>query len=336
MTGAHMITAPASKRLFIHGDVDDVRISSFADDVGRGLRSFPKRLPPKCFYDDLGSMLFEAITHLPEYYLTRTESALLHASAGEIIDTLGAPIALFELGSGSAAKTKHLITAALQRQTALHYRPIDISRATLLSSSQALVDEYPGLVVDAYVGDYFTYLKKATPRLTERTLALFLGSNIGNFEPEDATGLLRALRRTLKTGDALLLGTDLKKSVDRLELAYDDPAGVTAAFNKNVLGRINRELGGNFDLHKFEHVARYDAARGAVDMFLAAKRATDAHISDLDLYVSFTEGESIHTESSYKYDRENIALIAADSGYKLDRSWMDPAEDYALSLLSVA
>lgn len=331
-----MTTASVPQRLAIHGDGGQSHTSTFADDVRRGLRAFPKRLPPKCFYDDLGSALFEAITHLPEYYLTRAESELLGTYAGDIIDTLGGEIEFLELGSGSASKTRLLITAALARQPTLRYRPIDISRAALLSSSQALVDEYPALRVEGYVGDYFTLLEGAALRSSHRTVALYLGSNIGNFEPAEAAGLLQALRRTLKSGDALLLGTDLKKSVERLERAYDDPAGVTAAFNKNVLGRINRELGGNFDLRAFEHDAHYDPQRGAVDMFLIATTAQKVRIRELDLQLSFAEFESIHTESSYKYDPEDIERIAAETGFGLVRCWIDSGVDYALSLLSVA
>ena len=331
-----MTTASVTQRLVVHDDLKRGRGLSFADDVRRGLRVLPKRLPPKSFYDDLGSSLFEAITHLPEYYLTRAEAELLAAYAGDIIDTVGAPLELLELGSGSAMKTRHLIDAALERQTTLRYCPIDISSAALTSSAQALIEEYPKLSVEAFAGDYFELLEGEDLHSSARTLALFLGSNIGNFEPSEATALLQGLRRTLKAGDALLLGTDLKKAVERLELAYDDPAGVTAAFNKNLLGRINRELGGNFDLRAFEHDAHYDPVRGAVDMFLIATSAQNVRIRDLDMQVGFTEFESIHTESSYKYDPEQISRMAESAGYRLERCWFDAGFDYALSLLFVA
>jgi L-histidine Nalpha-methyltransferase len=331
-----MTTAPVAPRLIVHDEVKRGRGTTFADDVRRGLRALPKRLPPKSFYDDLGSSLFEAITYLPEYYLTNAEREVLAKYAGDIIDTFGTPLELLELGSGSATKTRFLIEAALERQRTLRYLPVDISPAVLNASSQTLIDMYPNLSVEAFAGDYFDLLDTPDLRMQARTMALFLGSNIGNFEPEEATALLQALRRTLKAGDALLLGTDLKKSVDRLELAYDDPAGVTAAFNKNVLGRINRELGGNFDLRAFEHDAHYDPARGAVDMFLVATTAQNVRIRDLDLEVGFAEFESIHTESSYKYDPEDISRLAESSGYRLQRRWFDSGFDYALSLLSVA
>jgi dimethylhistidine N-methyltransferase len=331
-----MTTALVAPRLIVHDDHKRGRGLSFADDVRRGLRALPKRLPPKSFYDDLGSSLFEAITHLPEYYLTRTESELLGKYAGEIIDSVGSPIEMLELGSGSATKTRYLIEAALARQRTLRYSPIDISPAALVSSSEALIGEYPNLSVEAFAGDYFELLDGTELRSSARTMALFLGSNIGNFEPEEAAALLSSLRRTLKPGDALLLGTDLKKSIDRLELAYNDPTGVTAAFNRNVLGRINRELGGNFDLRAFEHDSHYDPVRGAVDMFLTATSTQNVRIRDLDMNVSFAEFESIHTESSYKYDREGISRMAESTGYKLERCWFDSGLDYALSLLFAA
>lgn len=313
-----------------------MRTATFRDDVRSGLLARPKQLPPRCFYDDVGSALFEAITQLPEYYLTRAEFAILRESAGEIVAALGEePIDLLELGSGSSTKTRALISAALERQTTLRYVPVDISSTVLLASAKALVDEYPALTVDAYAGEYFSLLESQALRSARRTMALFLGSNIGNFEPGEATALLSAVRRNLKSGDALLLGTDLKKSVQRLELAYDDPAGVTAAFNRNVLARINRELGGNFDVRAFEHEAHYDPVRGAIDMYLVSTSAHRVRIHDLDLDLDFTEFESIHTESSYKYSVDDIDLMAARSGFRLARTWPDHAFDYALSLLVV-
>ena len=329
------MTVSVPKRLEVHGGAQAGGASTFADDVRHGLRLKPKKLAPKYFYDDLGSALFEAITHLPEYYLTRAENELLIKNSRDIVAALDGSFELLELGSGSATKTRHLISAALRRQSALRYRPIDISRAALLTSSHALIDEYPGLTIEAYAGDYLTLLEGQL-RTSERTLAIFLGSNIGNYEPKEARELLRALRGVLKTGDALLLGVDLKKSIERLELAYDDPAGVTAAFNKNLLSRINRELGASFDLRSFEHEAHYDVERGAVDMFLVATAAQRVRIRKIDLQVSFTEFESIHTESSYKYDIEDIEHLGAESGFALERCWIDSGVDYALSLLFVS
>ena len=323
-------------RLSIHDEARPIRSASFRDDVRSGLLARPKQLPPRCFYDGVGSALFETITQLPEYYLTRAEEAILRDVAGEIVAAMREPIDLLELGSGSASKTRHLIAAALDRQTTLRYVPIDISESVLVASSKALVDEYAGLTVDAFVGDYFSLLQGDALRSSRRTLALFLGSNIGNFEPEEAVRLLRALRGILKPGDALLLGTDLKKSIERLELAYDDPAGVTAAFNRNVLARINRELGGDFDVRAFEHEAHYDSLRGAVDMYLVATGAQRVRVREAEIEVEFSEFESIHTESSYKYAIDDIERLATDAGYQLELCRTDSVCDFAVSLLSVA
>jgi L-histidine N-alpha-methyltransferase len=323
-------------RLSVHNETQPMRTATFRDDVRSGLLARPKHLPPRCFYDDVGSALFEAITQLPEYYLTRAEFAILRESAGEIVAAMGKePLDLLELGSGSSTKTRALISAVLERQTTLRYASVDISSSILVNAAKTLVDEYPALTVDAYAGEYFSLLESGALHSARRTMALFLGSNIGNFEPSEATALLSSLRKNLKTGDALLLGTDLKKGIHRLELAYDDPAGVTAAFNRNVLARINRELGADFDVRAFEHEAHYDTIRGAVDMYLVATSAHHVRVHDLDLEIDFTEFESIHTESSYKYSVDDIDVLAARSGFTLSRTWPDAAFDYALSLLVV-
>ena len=323
-------------RFAVHRDPRSQRVATFADDVRTGLLAKPKRLPPKYFYDDLGSALFEAITHLPEYYLTRCERDVLQRYAGEIVGALDRPLELVELGSGSASKTRHLIAAALLRQETLHYSPIDISEGALIASSRALVEDYEGLTIEAYAGDYVPLIRSGTLRSDGRILALFLGSNIGNYEPNDALELLTTMARAFKPGDALLLGTDLKKSIERLELAYDDPTGVTAAFIKNVLARINRELGGEFDLRSFGHEAHYDPVRGSVDSFLVAQTAQTVAIRDLGLQISFAAREMIHAESSYKYSFDDIERLAGESGFVVGRRWTDPAGDYALNLLFVA
>lgn len=327
---------PVTDRFSLYRDPHPARVATFGDDVRSGLLAMPKQLPPKYHYDDLGSALFEAITHLPEYYLTRTESELLRASAGEIVGALGEPVELVELGSGSASKTRHLISAALARQRTLRYRPVDISEGALTASVRGLVEEYEGLRVEAYASDYVSLLERGGLRSNGRILALFLGSNIGNYEPNEAAEILQAMSRAFKPGDALLLGTDLKKSIERLELAYDDPAGVTAAFNKNVLARINRELGANFDLRLFAHEAHYDPVRGSVDSFLVAQEAVTVSIGALDLRIAFRARERIHSESSYKYNHDDLERLAAENGYTLGRQWLDRAGDYALSLLYVA
>lgn len=307
--------------------------ATFGDDVAAGLRANPKRLSSKYLYDRVGSALFEAITHLPEYYLTNAETEILRESGWEIVRVLDEPIDFVELGSGSAAKTRLLIGEALRVQGQLRYSPIDISTDALRASSLALVESYAGLSVRAYAGDYFDVLASSALSLQRRTLAMFMGSNIGNYEPADAARILRLLGGALRPGDGLLLGTDLKKDPATLELAYDDPVGVTAAFNKNLLERINAQLGANFDLRNFTHVARYDCARGSVDSFLEAREAAEVTLTALGLTLGFTRGERIHTESSYKFSDGDVAKLGADAGFELRNTWHDRGRRFSVHLL---
>ncbi len=330
------MNAPTTaERLQLHRSEAPVHVPSFADDVRAGLGATRKRLSPKYFYDELGSALFEAICALPEYSLTRAEMEILTRDAGDIVAAIPAPFDLVEFGSGSARKTRLLIEAALAAQGELTYRPIDISPSALIVSSEALVAAYPTLRVEAHASDYTDLLTARSLRGDRRVLALFLGSNIGNYEPAAARALLDAMARAFVPGDALLLGTDLKKDAALLERAYDDKTGVTAAFGKNLLGRINRELGGEFDLDGFEHAARYDAARGAVESFLVAKRRMAVRVAELDMTVAFSVGETIHTESSYKFDEADVAALAADAGFTVARRWTDSKNGFAVSLLVV-
>ena len=326
---------PVGERLLLYAAPSRAAVASFADDVRGGLEGASKHLPPKYFYDELGSALFEAICYLPEYYLTRAEAEILEARAGEIAAALGGPIELVEFGSGSARKTRTIIGAALQRQARLEYHPIDISATALLDSATALVTEYERLHVTAYAGDYVELLASTRLRTSQRVLALFLGSNVGNYDPVQAVALLRAMSSAFKPGDALLLGADLKKDPRVLEPAYDDPTGVTAAFNKNLLGRINRELGGRFDLDAFGHEARYDAARGSVDSFLVARRGQVVPIEALGISVRLNVAETIHTESSYKFDGADIEQLAGGSGFRVERTWTDAGGRFSVSLLMV-
>lgn len=309
---------------------------TFAEDVRAGLTARPKALLPKYFYDDLGSRLFEAITALPEYYPTRTESGILRARSGEIATCLSGPVRLVELGSGDGQKTRLLIEALIARQGALEYLPIDISEAAIEASARVLLAAYPDLRVTAYVGEYHQALQAIRGELEEpsgRTLVLFLGSTLGNLDPEDRPALLRDIRGLLAPGEAFLLGVDLKKSEDVLIPAYDDPLGVTAAFNLNLLGRINRELGGQFDLAAFRHRALYNREAGRIEMHLESRRAQTVVIRGLGIEVSFAEGETIHTESSYKFDLAQVAALAAVTGFELARTWTDPAGWFASNLL---
>jgi dimethylhistidine N-methyltransferase len=295
----------------------------------------PKQLPSKYFYDEVGSALFDAITVLPEYYLTRAETQILREWGWEIVRALGNPIEFIELGSGSAIKTRILIEEALRVQRTLRYSPIDISPEALRASAQSLVAAYPALNVTAYAADYFTVLGTARVQRQNRTMALFMGSNIGNYEPNRAHALLRSIASSLKPGDGLLLGADLKKDARELELAYDDPAGVTSAFNKNLLARINRELGGHFDPDDFRHIVRYEERSGAVRSYLQAQRAHEVRIDAIDLAVSFEDRESIHTESSYKYSLEDIAALGSNAGFRLERTWTDPHKRFSVNLFVI-
>jgi L-histidine Nalpha-methyltransferase len=308
-------------------------VPSFAQDVARGLRSKPKRLPSKYFYDEVGSALFDAITRLPEYYLTRAETEILSQWGWQIVRVLDAPLDFVELGSGSAIKTRLLIGEALRVQPQLRYSPIDISTEAIRASSMALVESYPTLSVRAYAGDYFDVLGSHALISERKMLAMFMGSNIGNYEPGEAKQLLSLLGGALRAGDGLLIGADLKKDAATLELAYNDPAGVTAAFDRNLLARINRELDGAFDLGNFTHVARYDAARGSVDSFLEARERASVPVRSLGLRVAFAAGERIHTESSYKFTVEEIAALGRAAGFRSHAVWHDRAKRFSVQLL---
>ncbi len=322
-------------RFALYRDPHPQRVATFAEDVRAGLGAAPRRLSPKYFYDDLGSALFEAITRLPEYYLTRVERDLLATYGREIAGALDGPVELVELGSGSALKTRLLIDAILERQPRLTFHPIDISADALTESSLALVASYERLRIVAYAGDYFPLLREKRVVTRDRVLALFLGSNIGNFEPDDARELLSLLAAALRPGDGVLIGYDLKKDPSILELAYDDPTGVTAAFNKNLLGRMNRELGADFDVSAFRFHACWDETRGAILSYLVADTAQRVGIPLAELTVDFAAEETIHTESSYKFSRDEIVALARRCGYAERTSYTDAAGRYALSLLTV-
>jgi len=326
------VTIP-QERLEIVELAEAAASSRFAQDVLEGLTATRRTLPAKYLYDDVGSALFDAITHLPEYYLTAAETEILHEWGWEVVRLLDAPVEFVELGSGSANKTRLLIEEALRVQQTLRYSPIDISADALRSSSIALVERYPGLSVRAHVGDYFTVLASGALDFRQRALAMLMGSNLGNYEPPAARELIALIGRALRPGDGLLLGVDRKKDRETLERAYDDAAGVTAAFDKNLLARINRELGGTFDLRAFTHVARYDEIRGCVDSSLRANSPQRIRIEALDLEVRFRRGESIHTESSYKFDDEGIATLAEAGGLRVRKIWSDRRNRFALALL---
>jgi dimethylhistidine N-methyltransferase len=277
--------------------------------------------------------LFDAITHLPEYYLTGAETEILREWGWEIVRMFEEPIDFLEAGSGSAIKTRVLIAEALRVQDRLRYSPIDISTQALHASSMALVESFDKLSIRAYAGDYFDVLSSEKLRLGRRTLAMFMGSNIGNYEPTDASRMLRLLGSALRKGDGLLLGVDLKKDVETLRAAYDDVAGVTSAFNKNLLSRINREFDGNFEVRNFKHIVRYDEERGSVDSFLEAQSPETVVLRKPGIELSFAAGERIHTESSYKFSNEDVARLAADAGFTVRKTWQDRRDRYSVRLL---
>lgn len=318
----HIVTAPSSGR-----------IATFAQDVASGLCAQPKKLNSKYFYDAVGSALFGAIMLMPEYYLTRAESEILNEWGWEIVRALGSPVEFIELGSGSADKTRILIGEALRVQRTLNYLPVDISEDALRTSAGALVETYPQLHVTGYVGDYLALLDTSRLHRTAKVMMMFMGSNIGNYEPAEATALLKKIAKNLKSGDGFLLGVDLKKDRNQLLPAYDDPTGVTAAFNKNLLARINRELGGTFTLEHFAHLVEYDETDACVRSYLQSKRAQNVEIAKGSLKLAFAPEERIHTESAYKYTPETLAKLAESARLRVARTWTDPAERFAVTLL---
>jgi L-histidine N-alpha-methyltransferase len=323
-----------TKRLTIHRK-DSNRISnSFADDVRLGLSSSPKFLLPKYFYDELGSILFDAITLLPEYYPTRKEGEILNEHAIEIANSFEGEIVLIELGSGSSAKTRHLIDAIFSRQKDLTYIPIEISQTAIESSSETLLKNYPNLTIEAYVGDYVDVLKEITLDSSKSALVLFLGNSIGNVSIEESIELLQTIRRILSVGDALLLGTDLVKPLNILEPAYDDSLGITAAFNLNILNHINRELNADFDVRAFKHIALYNSDPGRIEMHLESRKEQTVFIQSLNQKVAFTAGERIHTENSYKYDSERLLNLALKTGFELKHSWYDSQSYFSNTLFA--
>lgn len=300
-----------------------------AADVRRGLAGQPKRLPPKYFYDDRGSQLFDAICDLPEYYLTRTEHALLQRVAGALIEAL-APSHLVELGSGASRKTRVLLDALLAASARPVYVPIDVSGGMLRRSAAALRAAYPRLRVHGIEADF----ERGLPPLPAgpRRLVAYLGSSIGNFEPPADRQLLRRIAERLRPGDALLLGVDLVKERATLEAAYDDAAGLTAEFNRNILRVINRELGADFRPDRFEHVAFFNADAAQVEMHLRAREAHAVSIAALGLVVDFRRGETIHTECSRKFTRATVEALFEASGFALARWDESPDAAFGLAL----
>ena len=302
--------------------------------VRQGLTACPKRLPPWLFYDEAGSLLFEQITGLPEYYLTRTERSILTAHAGAIIAQAaeGQRLRLVELGAGSADKTRLLLAAAVERQGTVLYEPVDVSPSALEAAKERIEREIPGVQVAPRVEDYTQGLELDPAGPGERRLVLYIGSSIGNFEPPAAERLLQRVCAGLEPGDALLLGVDLVKDQATLLAAYDDAAGVTAAFNRNLLVRLNRELEGNFDPQAFAHRALWNPAESRIEMHLESRMAQRVRLAALDLDVDFASGESIHTENSYKYAEGAPQELLTEAGFAPVESWTDAQGWFAVCL----
>ncbi len=303
-------------------DVRNGASGAFARDVEQGLRSGgQKQIPSEYLYDDLGTSLFQAITRLPEYGLTRADYRLLKAHAREIARAMPVGTYVAELGSGDGKKTRRILDAMSSRGGTLYY-PIDISATALAACREELSSAAHVVPIES---NYLEGLHRVVQRRWTRQplLVLFLGSSIGNFDPPMAEAFLGTVRGMLQPGDALLLGADLIKPAATLVPAYDDAIGLTSAFNKNILARINRDLGGQFDLRTFLHEARYDSAETRVEMHLRSEKAQKVKITALDTEVSFEKGETIWTESSYKFDVQQLGRMAATAGFTAEMEWID-------------
>jgi dimethylhistidine N-methyltransferase len=311
-----------------------VPLPDYAAEVVHGLSSRPKTLPCKLFYDARGSALFEEITRLPEYYPTRIELEILQDNSREIARAMGSPVSIIELGAGTATKTGTLLRAFARRQMRVKYFPVDISPAALAEAKKKIREACPGALVRPVVADFsngFHFLRN----IPGRKVVLYLGSSIGNFDWNDATGMLRKVHEQLLPGDALLLGTDMVKSPEILVPAYDDAQGVTSEFDKNILVRLNRELDGDFDLTSFRHVAEWNPMRSRMEIYLESLRAQVVTLRMPGMKVKFDAGERIHTENSYKYTLQMVESMLCVSGFKLERSWFDRREWFGLHLARV-
>ncbi len=323
----------------LHGTEDRLTVQVVGDaralrrtvleEARRGLLRRPRALSPRWLYDERGSLLFEAITRLPEYYPTRREREILHAHAEEIAALSGADT-LVELGSGSSEKTRLLLDAMRVCGTLRRYVPFDVSESMLVSTARALVEAYPELRVHAVVGDFGHHLG-ALPRGGRRLVA-FLGGTVGNLEPRERAAFYREVRAGMGAEDGLLLGTDLLKDRARLHAAYNDAAGVTAQFNLNVLPVLNRELGAHFDPDAFEHLARFDERQRWIEMLLVSTRRQKVRLRALDLELSFEEGEPLRTEVSCKFAPEDVDRELGLAGLQVVQRWTDGAGDFALTL----
>lgn len=308
---------------------EDSAYHALRRDVSEGLRQTPKTLPPKWFYDSVGSELFERITRLPEYYPTRAEAQILRVRSSEIAAASEADT-LVELGSGTSEKTRRLLDALRDRKSLRRFVPFDVDASVLSESAAAIQREYSGVEIRAVCGDFEEHLTEIPSG--GRRLFVFLGSTIGNLTPGPRADFLAALAGIMRAGDSLLLGTDLVKDAERLVRAYDDAAGVTAQFNRNVLAVVNRELDADFDVDAYRHVARWNVAEERIEMWLRSETSQRVHVGALDLTVDFGAGEEMLTEVSCKFRPEAVNAELAEAGLRRIRWWTDDAGDFGLSL----
>ena len=336
-----LITSPYSELMIKQGLPDGVNLikapnhhlqQSFKNAVADGFQKTPKSIPALFFYDTPGSQLFEQICKLPEYYPTRTEYKILTDNARDIIETITGEVELVEFGSGSSAKTRVLINAILADQTHLHYIPTDISTDFLLESSIALKNEYDALSITAIAAEHSDTLHLLPEGGRQSRLFLFLGSNIGNFDPEEAISFIGQIRRRMREEDYLLIGFDLVKDHQVLFDAYNDRTGVTAEFNKNLLARVNRELGGYFDLDLFGHHAPFVEAHSRIEMRLISRCDQQVYVGGLGQRFNFAEGEYIHTENSYKYTLESFSSLCEAAGMRMGEYYLDECGWFAVGL----
>jgi L-histidine N-alpha-methyltransferase len=322
-----MTTTPISPASFHISD-------KIASAVYEGLMSRPKWLPSWLFYDAAGSRLFDQITGIPEYYVTRTERAILAKHASEIISKAAGQsiLRIVELGAGSADKTRILLTAAADRQDTVFYEPVDVSATALVEAQLRIEDELPGVIVCPRVQDYTQDLELDSTLPNERRLLLYIGSSIGNFEPGESLMLLERVRAAMDPGDCFLLGVDLVKDEAVLQAAYDDAGGVTAAFNRNLLTRLNRELDADFSLASFGHRAVWNPAESRMEMHLVSAKNQEVWLPGIELRVNFEVGESIHTENSYKYRRGDAEALLSKAGFAPQETWTDERGWFAVVL----
>jgi dimethylhistidine N-methyltransferase len=321
---SHNAPPPRPRLVDFHPPRADMRV-----DVLAGLSRAQKELSPKYFYDERGSHLFEDITRLPEYYLTRTENRIMEAFLPEMAQRIGPGAAVVEFGSGTGEKIRRLLKH-LYRPVACV--PVEISRNHLLASAQSLAEDHPALQVIAVCADFTRPFELPPISGAQRNLVFFPGSTIGNFAPEEAVSLLKVMRQVAGNNGALLIGADLVKETATLEAAYNDSQGVTAAFNLNLLRRINRELGADFDLDTFEHQAVYNAPAGRIEMYLVSRRAQEVHIDGHRF--GFSKGEHILTEYSHKYELEGFAEMVTSAGFKVEQVWTDPKQQFSVHYLT--